>query len=139
MKTRLFRAFIVLAVLLVAVMPSALAQHGGTDHLLGSGAYGNIQFVGKDIVTNTEGLVADVAVSPDGQWAFLANWGEAKCPLNSEAGGQNNPDAGAWVIDISNLSNPVTVGFIASSQDSRPGEACKLSILQPNHSMATCW
>ena len=31
MKARLFRTFIVLTVLLVAVVPSALAQHGGTD------------------------------------------------------------------------------------------------------------
>lgn len=103
------------------------AQHGPTsDHLLGSGAFGNIELLSVEEVTQTPGLVADVTVNPAGTYAFLANWGEAKCPLNSEVGGQNNPDAGAWVIDISNLSNPVTVGFIASSQDSRPGEGMQV-------------
>ncbi len=126
MKTKLFKTFLVLSVLLVGIVPSVSAQHGGTDHLFGSGAFGNIQFVSNEIVTHTEGLVADVAISPDGQWAFLANWGEAKCPLNSEAGGQNYPDAGAWVIDISNLNDPVTVGFIPAHQDSRPGEGMQV-------------
>lgn len=77
-------------------------------------------------MTNTEGLVADVAISPDGKWAYLANWGEPKCALNSEAGGQNYPDAGAWVVDISNLTDPVTVGFIPAHQDSRPGEGMQV-------------
>src|SRR3990172_10832841 len=105
----------------------ANAQHGPTsDHLLGSGAFGDIELLGVEEVTTTRGLVADVAVSPDGQWAFLANWGEPKCPLNSEGGGQNNPAAGAWAIDISNLEDPQTVGFIPSSQDSRPGEGMQV-------------
>src|SRR4030067_319768 len=76
----------------------ANAQHGPTsDHLLGSGAFGDIELLSVEEVTTTPGLVADVAVRPDGQWAFLANWGDATCPLNSEAGGQNNPDAAGWV------------------------------------------
>ena len=133
MKTKLFRTFLILSVLLIGVVPYALAQHGGTDHLFGSGAFGNIEFVSKEVVTTTEGLVADVAISPDGQWAFLANWGEPKCPLNSEGGGQNNPDAGAWVIDISNLNDPVTVGFIAAHQDSRPGEGMQVVNITTKH------
>ncbi|MBI3167301.1 MAG: hypothetical protein HYZ22_02400 [Chloroflexi bacterium] len=131
MKAKLFTSFLVLTLFLGTLVPSVKAhpgdQHGeGDGHLFGTGAYGNIEFVSNEIVTSTEGLVADVAISPDGQWAFLANWGEAKCSLNSEAGGQNNPDAGAWVVDISNLSDPVTVGFIPSHQDSRPGEGMQV-------------
>jgi hypothetical protein len=106
--------------------PSAFAQHGpDSDHLLGSGEFGNIELVSVEEVTTTPGLVADVAVSPDGNWAFLANWGEPDC-AGPETGGQNTPDAGAWVIDISNLSDPVTVGFIPSHQDTRPGEGMQV-------------
>ena len=101
-------------------------QHGPlTGHLIGSGAYGNIDFVSKLELTQTEGLVADVAISPNGQWAFLANWGEPDC-AGPETGGQNSPDAGAWVVDISDIEHPVRVGFIASHQDSRPGEGMQV-------------
>jgi hypothetical protein len=55
-------------------------QHGAPEgHLLGSGAFGNIELLGVERVTNTPELVADVTVSPDGQTAFLANWGEPDC------------------------------------------------------------
>jgi hypothetical protein len=98
-------------------------QHGElTGHLTGTGAAGDIQFVGRADVTDTPDLVADVTVSPDGNWAFLAHWGEPDCAANSEAGGINSPDAGAWVIDIRNPSSPDVVNFIPHSQDSRPGE-----------------
>jgi hypothetical protein len=102
-------------------------QHGEPDgHLLGTGAWGNVELVSKAVLTTTPDLVADVAVNPAGTYAFLANWGELKCPDNSEAGGQNNPDAGAWVVDIRDLANPRKVGFIPSSQDSRPGEGMQV-------------
>ena len=53
-------------------------QHGGLDgHLPGTAE--NVELIAIEEVTQTEGLVADVAVSPDGQWAFLANWGEPDC------------------------------------------------------------
>ncbi|HEV3408263.1 MAG TPA: PA domain-containing protein, partial [Gaiellaceae bacterium] len=117
-------------------------QHGEDEgHLLGDGAWGKIEYLGNVRIESTRGaestedLVADVAVSPDGEWAFLANWGEASCADPSERGGRNAPDAGAWVIDISGIdedSEPVEPGeasptaeiveFIPSSQDSRPGE-----------------
>jgi hypothetical protein len=101
-------------------------QHpGGTDHLTGSGEFGNIEFVGREDLTDTPDLVADVAVSPDNQWAFLANWGEPDC-AGPETGGQNSPDAGAWVVDISDLENPEQVGFIPSHQDTRPGEGMQV-------------
>src|SRR5919109_2553936 len=94
-------------------------QHGpGDGHLLGSGAFGNIELLSVERVTSTPELVADVAVSPDGQWAYLANWGEPDC-AGPEVGGQTSPDAGAWVVDISDLSDPKQIGFIPSTQDSR--------------------
>ena len=82
-------------------------------------------------------LVADVAVDPDGEVAYLANWGEPDCAANTEAGGQNSPDAGVWVIDISNVESLPTgdpesffefpiITFIPHSQDSRPGEGMQV-------------
>jgi hypothetical protein len=107
------------------------AQHPkGDNHLTGPGAFGDIELVAKLDLTDTDDLVADVAVSPpypDGKrYAFLANWGEPECAENSEAGGINNPDAGAWVIDISEPANPKQVGFIPHSQDSAPGEGMQV-------------
>jgi hypothetical protein len=101
-------------------------QHGPTDgHLLGSGEFGGIDLLSVERLTETPELVADVAVSPDGQWAFLANWGEPDC-AGPETGGQTSPDAGAWVVDISDLEDPKQVGFIPSSQDTRPGEGMQV-------------
>ncbi len=58
--------------------------------------------------------------------------GHPHAPI-SEAGGQNNPDAGAWVVDITDLSDPKTVGFIPSSQDSRPGEGMQVVNITTKH------
>jgi hypothetical protein len=98
-------------------------QHGTPDgHLSGTGAWGDLDLVGKAVVTSTNDLVADVGVDPSGDYAYLANWGRADCAANSEAGGMKNPDAGVYIVDIRDLENPRQVGFIAHSQDSRPGE-----------------
>ena len=126
MKNKVFRSLLIVAVLLVAIVPVASAhpgdQHGPLGgHLLGTGAYGNIDLVSELELTQTEGLVADVAVSPNGQWAFLAHWGSASC-----SGVVDNREGGAWVVDISNVENPVQVGFIAASQDTRPGEGMQV-------------
>lgn len=103
------------------------SQHSeGVGHLLGTGAFGDLELVGKAVVTGVEDTVADVAVSPDGKWAFLANWGRPTCAANSEAGGKKNPDAGAWVINIEDPANPVVTSFIPHSQDSRPGEGMQV-------------
>ena len=109
-------------------MPSAASahpqQHGPTDgHLTGNGDYGKIELVGRVEVTETEGLVADVAAF--GNYAYLANWGEPDC-AGPEKGGVNSPDAGAWVIDISDPSNPREVNFIPMPQDTRPGEGMQV-------------
>jgi hypothetical protein len=115
---------IVLATPLAA--PAHPGQHGTLDgHLLGTGAFGNLELLGVERVTNIDDHIADVAVSPDGRWAYLANWGEADC-AGPEKGGQTSPDAGAWVVDISNLRDPKTVGFIPSHQDTRPGEGMQV-------------
>jgi hypothetical protein len=104
----------------------ASAQHGPTTgHLIGSGEFGDIDLVSVERVTTTANMVADVTVNPAGTYAFLANWGEPDC-AGPEVGGQTSPDAGAWVIDITNLSDPKTVGFIPSHQDTRPGEGMQV-------------
>ena len=96
-------------------------QHGpGSGHLLGSGEWGKIDLVSSLRVSDAEeGLIADVAVDPDGDYAYLARWGGAEC-----AGPEGNgPDGGVYVIDISDLSNPRQVGFIAT-QRTRPSPRC---------------
>jgi hypothetical protein len=108
----------------------AVAQHGTDEgHLIGTGAFGKIDLVDVVDVTDTPDLIADVTVSPDGNTAFLANWGEPDCP-GPETGGQTSPDAGAYVIDISNIEtdpdSAELVGFIPSHQDTRPGEGMQV-------------
>jgi hypothetical protein len=134
-------AFMLAAVtaVLVAVLAAGASghhprQHDGTDdHLTGTGAWGKLEFLGKADVATSPNTVADVAVDPDGQTAYLAHWGEPDCAANSEKGGQNSPDAGVWVIDISGIealeaatptdfADMPVIGFIPHSQDSRPGE-----------------
>jgi hypothetical protein len=103
-------------------------QHGSDEgHLTGEGDWGKIQKVGDVRVTDTEGLVADVAAF--GDYAYLANWGEPDC-AGPEKGGVNSPDSGAWVIDISDPTNPEEVGFIAMPQDTRPGEGMQVTHLE---------
>jgi hypothetical protein len=102
-------------------------QHGAdTGHLLGSGAFGVIEHLKTVRLTSTDDLIADVAVDPAGEYAYLANWGEVDCAANSESGGQNSPDAGAYVVDINPIADARQVGFIPHSQDSRPGEGMQV-------------
>ena len=129
-STPLLVAIVSLATLLTAgsVAASDPLQHGLDDgHLLGEGEYGKIQLVGQVEVTETEGLVADVAAY--GDYAYLANWGEPDC-AGPERGGVNSPDAGAWVIDISDPANPVEVNFIPMPQDTRPGEGMQVAPIE---------
>lgn len=106
------------------------AQHGDLDgHLIGTGEWGKIDLLGVVDLTDTNDLIADVAVSPDGNTAYLANWGEPDC-AGPETGGQTSPDAGAYVIDITDLETDPTsatlIGFIPSHQDTRPGEGMQV-------------
>ncbi len=116
---------------LASAHPGGRQQHGEpSGHLLGSGASGNVELVSRLRVTTVNDLVADLAVSPDGTWVFLANWGKADCAANSEKGGMNNPDAGVWVVDIEDIENPTLAGFIPHAQDSRPGEGMQVVALE---------
>lgn len=99
-------------------------QHGEIEgHLLGEGQWGKIEKLGDVRVHDAEeGLIADVAVDPDGDYAYLARWGGAEC-----AGPEGNgPDGGVYVIDISDLANPVEVGFIRAHQDTLIGEGMQV-------------
>jgi hypothetical protein len=110
------------------VLPATAGAQGhempppGPGFLEGPGEWGKIELVSTEFVTDQDDLVADVALDPSHDYAYLAHWGEPDCAAPSEGGGKNTPDAGVWVIDITDLENPVEVGFIPSSQDSRPGE-----------------
>ena len=106
--------------------------HPGDEegHLTGTGEWGKIELIGKAELTDDPNLIADVAVGPideeGNRYAYLANWGEPDCELGPETGGQTSPDAGAYVVDISDPANPVEVGFIPSHQDTRPGEGMQV-------------
>ena len=111
-------AFMLLAVGAAAGHPG---QHGPlTGHLIGTGAWGNLQFVSKLRVHDAEpDVIADLTIFKN--YAYLSRWGGSDC-AGPETGGQNSPDGGAYVIDISNLASPREVGFIATSQDTLVGE-----------------
>lgn len=107
-------------------------QHGTNEgHLLGPGAWGKIELVGvAELYDATDpalgpGLIADVGVDPDGDYAYLANWGFPDC-AGPESGGVNSPDAGIYVVDIRDPSNPVQISFIPTPQDTRPGEGVQV-------------
>ncbi len=122
-----------LALAALSAAPAAADPDGqhGTDegHLIGTGEFGKIDLLDVVDVTDTPDLIADVTVSPDGNTAFLANWGEPDC-AGPETGGQTSPDAGAYVIDISDIEtdpdSAELVGFIPSHQDTRPGEGMQV-------------
>jgi hypothetical protein len=123
----------VLLLLAFGAAPAAADPDGqhGTDegHLIGTGEWGKIELLDVVDVTDTPDLIADVTVSPDGNTAFLANWGEPDC-AGPETGGQTSPDAGAYVIDISNIEtdpdSAELIDFIPSHQDTRPGEGMQV-------------
>ena len=100
-------------------------QHGVDDgHLLGDGAWGKIKFVGQVTVHDAEpDLIADVTAF--GNYAYLARWGGEDC-AGPETGGQRSPDGGVYIIDISDPTRPVEVGFIATHQDTLVGEGLQV-------------
>ena len=122
MRTRKSRAYLLgaafTASLLIATPVRAIdpvdswapieANQDGSDegHLPGPGEWGKIELV--DVVQLYDatdpalgpGLIADVGVDPDGDYAYLANWGFPDC-AGPEAGGMTSPDAGIYIVDIS--------------------------------------
>jgi hypothetical protein len=146
MATRRALAWLALLGLLAGTLAMPVAAtahdlHGEDDgHLLidnligepanldpdGEGDWGKLELVGQVGVHDAQAdIVADVAVDPDGNYAYLANWGSPDC-AGPERGGRTTPDAGVYVIDISDLENPVEVGFIPMHQDTRPGEGMQV-------------
>lgn len=101
----------------------------GANNLPGPGPFGNIELLGKVDLTTTPGTIADVAVSPDGQWAFVAKWSNG-CFARSERGGIAQREGGAHVVNISNLGSPVRTGFIPTHQDTTPGEGMQVVALK---------
>ena len=89
------------------------AQHGGEDGHLPP-VDENVELVSKLELSNVEpGGIADVAVF--GDYAYLAAWGFEVCE-----------NTGVHVVDISDVANPVEVGFIAAHPGSYPGEGVQV-------------
>jgi len=128
-----FVRFAVLAVTLTALLAvfaggaSATPghQHDGTDdHLIGTGDWGKIEFITKLEPAGVEpDTIADLAVF--GNYVYLTKWGATDC-AGPETGGQNSPDGGVYIIDISDPADPTEVGFIATSQDTLVGEGAQV-------------
>ena len=84
-------------------------QHGGTEGHLDPFTE-NVELISKLKVSGAgPEKVADVAVF--GDYAYLAAWGGAVCKGN-----------GVYVVDISDVENPVQVAFVPSKEGSYPGE-----------------
>ena len=110
--------------MVIGLVPAALGhgQHGGTsDHLIGNGEYGTIDFVSKLTVNPIEtGVVSDVAAL--GNYAYLGRYETADC-----AGPEGRTlDGGVYVVDISNPSRPKQVGFIKAHQDTYVSEGVQV-------------
>jgi hypothetical protein len=116
-----------LAASLVLPLAATAHQHGSDEgHLLGTGASGKIELVGQVTVHDAEpGLIADVAVDPDLDYAYLARWGGEAC-ASPEGGGKDTFDGGVYVIDIRDPANPTEVGFIPTHQDTLVGEGMQV-------------
>jgi hypothetical protein len=86
------------------------AQHDGPDGHLPPVDSESVELVSKLELSNVEeGGIADVAVF--GDYAYLAAWGGETCA-----------DTGIHVVDVSDVENPVEVGFIPAPAGSYPGE-----------------
>ncbi len=132
MRSIRWRAMVLVFALSAVSVGSAAAQHdpASPDHLLTpdtgglpidpDGTWGNLDLVGSVRVHDAENdVIADLAVL--GNYVYVSKWGAADC-AGPETGGQNTPDGGVYVIDISNPASPAEVGFIASRQDTLVGE-----------------
>lgn len=120
--------------LLLTIIPLPVSahpgdQHGpGSGHLIGTGEWGTIDYVSHVAVHDAEeGLIADLTVFKN--YAYLARWGGSAC-AGPERLGQQMPDGGAYVIDISDLAHPREVGFIPTQQDTLVGEGMQVITLQ---------
>ena len=88
-----------------------LGQHGTTAGHLIQSSY-NVDLVSKLRLKNSvPEKIADVGVSADGNYAFLASWGVVTCKYN-----------GVHVVNIADPAQPREVAFIQSKEGSYPGE-----------------
>jgi hypothetical protein len=86
-------------------------QHGATEGHLPE-VQQNVDLVSKLVLKNVvPEKIADVGISPDGNYAFVAAWGNSTCKYN-----------GVHVVNIANPAAPHEVAFIASKEGSFPGE-----------------
>ena len=94
------------------------AQHGPQGgHLIGSGEFGNIDFVSKVRMHDvTKGSIADVGAL--GNYAYLGKFDDDYTCDDPE----NVADGGVYIIDIHDPENPREVGFIRAHQDTYVGE-----------------
>jgi len=94
-------------------------QHGGEHgHLAPTSE--NVTLVGQVTVGGVgEGQIADVAVW--GGYAYLASFAQPACN-----GPESVEDGGVFIVDISDPSAPVEVGFIDSHQDTYMGEGVQV-------------
>ena len=86
-------------------------QHGTTTgHLPGSAS--NVDVISRLRLKNVvPEKIADVGISPDGNYAFLAAWGFVTCKYN-----------GVHVVNIADPAKPREVAFIQAKEGSYPGE-----------------
>ena len=99
-------------------------QHGATGGHLPSTAH-KVELVSKLNLKNVvPEKIADVSVSPDGNYAFLASWGVVTCKYN-----------GVHVVNIADPAAPREVAFIHAKEGSYPGEGVQaLKLDTPNFS-----
>lgn len=107
--------FLVLAALAMVTTSTPVRALEGLE---GSGQYGVIELISTLDLSPSSGVVGDVAVSPDGRWAFVANLGRGSC--------SGADQAGVWIIDITDLSNPRLVDLIPHARGSRPSEGMQV-------------
>jgi hypothetical protein len=90
-------------------------QHGeATNHLPQSNQ--DVDVISRLKLKNvSEGKIADVGISPDGNTAFLAAWGHVTCKYN-----------GIHVVDISDPAKPDEKAFIQAQEGSTPGEGVQV-------------
>ncbi|HEU5084560.1 MAG TPA: hypothetical protein VFU14_14545 [Acidimicrobiales bacterium] len=122
-----------LLVPLLATPASAHTEHEEPGYLAGTGEWDKIELVSHLDFGAGDGRIADVGVDPSGDYAYVAHWGVTTCAAPSERGGRTAPDSGIYVVDISDPENPVQVGFIPSSQDSRIGEGVQAVEISTAH------
>jgi len=101
-----------------ASAPAHPAQHGSQEgHLIGSGEFGNIDFVSKVRMHDvTKGSIADVGAL--GNYAYLGKFDDDYACDEPE----NVADGGVYIVDIHDPENPREIGFIRAHQDTFVGE-----------------